>query len=223
MNKKEEEEIKESIDETEKTANVPAVFDEDKFNNQRTMGMSNVDPADIRPPQILLIQKSSELNSFVSTEQENPKIGEFFHNGKMEIYKSFECYFIFAAKSTYVDKRKEGRPTREQYKAVAVLAKDMSIFGMLFRSSALYALSPLFTASVAMRRPIYAIKVFVETKTLSGDKGEWTIPVIRVLGPENDPEKLGELEELAQSFDKNADRVQETGNDPEDLDAADFS
>ena len=40
------------------------IYDTDYLKKVQNIGMSKVDPADIRPPSILLVQKSSDLSLF---------------------------------------------------------------------------------------------------------------------------------------------------------------
>ena len=173
------------------------------------IGMSKVDPIDIRPPQILLIQDKSNLESFSDIHGNHPKAGQFFHNGKLAVLDFIDCYFIFAAKTKYTDKRKPEKGEQMQYKAIGALAEDLSIFGMTFKSSALYTLSPIFTAVIANKRPMFSIRCVIEKKEISGKMGSWLVPVLRITGLEEDPEKLKQLKDLALQFDIRADKVAE--------------
>jgi len=191
------------------------LYNKEYLQSQQGVGMSRVDPKDIRPPEVRLIQKSSDFTSFVDSKGKVPITGQFFHNGRLEIFDTFECYLIFAAKSVYIDKRKPEEGEKEQYRAIGVMADDFSLFGMVFRSSALHTLSPLFTATVAGKRPMYSIKARFETKELQGEKGTWRIPVLRIVGFEEDPKKLKELEEMALRYDLNADKIVEQKEEEE--------
>ena len=180
------------------------------------VGMTKVDPMDIRPPTILLTQKSSDMSQFVDFSGKQAKVGQFFHTGKSKIYNTFKCYFLFAAKSKYIDRRKPDEGEKDQYRALGVLAEDLSLFAMVFRSSSLFTLSPLFGAAASMRRPMFSFLCEIETKKLSGEKGDWFIPVLRIKGPVNDPQKLMMLEEQAKAFDIKADEISK--QDLSDLD-----
>ena len=183
-----------------------------KYNNeylesQAKLGMSKVDPKDIRPPQIKLIQKSSALEDFLDAEGKPAKVGEFYHTGRLQRLKSFECYILYAAKGTYKNRLKPELGILCQYSAIGAMADDLSMFGMVFRSSALFTLSPLFTAVVSQKRPMYAIRVKFETKELTGEKGTWFIPVLRILREEEDEVTLDLLEKQAKLFDQKADDI----------------
>jgi hypothetical protein len=185
------------------------------WNKERMyMGMKGVDPSDIRPPQIILVQKSSDMESLVDMHGNTPKVGQYFHTGQGKIMDTFDCFFLMAQKGTYVDRRKEGTPTLEQYSALGLLAEDMSIFGMKFRSSALYALSKLFTAVVGLKRPMFSIMVTMGVKELKGDKGIWYIPVIENWKPIDEGDVLIELEQVAQKFDKPAEKAGTEEDEP---------
>lgn len=181
-------------------------YNDEKLKAMAQVGMKNVDPKDIRPPQILLTQKSSNFDQMVDTMGNNPKPGQFFDTGKLKILPEFECYFVFAAKSKYTDRNKPDRGELDQYKAVGVL-DDGSIFGMTFRSSGLYTLSPLFSLTASQMRPMFSIRVKMETKKLENELGQWYVPVCRIVSMESDGKKLAQLEEIALQFDKNSDVV----------------
>ncbi len=198
--------------------------DMDKKENQKTnivpmdaswnkdrmyMGMNGVDPNDIRPPQIILIQKSSDLENLKDMNGNIPKVGQFFHTGQGKIMDSFECFFLSATKGIYVDRNKDGHPVRDQYTAIGLLSDDMSIFGYNFRSSALYALSKLFTAVVGLKRPMFSIRCTIGVKELNGDKGKWWIPVIENWKPEDNGDTLIELEGIAKKFNTQVKKVEE--------------
>lgn len=184
-----------------------AVVSDKELTEMARVGMTKVDPLDIRAPQILLAQKLSDFGNLMQADGEVAKIGEYFHTGKMKILKDFECYFLFAAKTTYKDKRKPEEGEKEQYKVIGAMGDDLSIFGMTFRSSALYALGSLFSVAVSNNKPMFLYRCRVETKTLQNDKGEWLIPVVRVVGEETDQAKKIVLVNLARGFDENADKV----------------
>ena len=183
------------------------LFGKDQLEKEARIGMSKVDPMDIRPPQVRLIQKSSKADEFADTEGNHPKVGQYFHNGRMKIFDTFECYILMAAKGSYIDRRKEAEGEKPQYKAVGVMADDYSIFGMTFRSSALYCLAPLYTAACSQRRPMYSFKVKFEVKELENEKGAWSIPVLRIESEESDEGKLAMLSELAKGFDVKAEEI----------------
>lgn len=180
------------------------IYDEKRLEANAKLGMSKVDPIDIRPPQILLVQKSSIIDTFVDKSGKHPRVGQFFHTGRNEILDSFGCFFLFAAKSKYIDRRKPEEGEKSQYKALGVMADDYSLFGMTFRSSALFTLSRLFSSAVSQKRPMFFFLCRLETKMLTGEKGDWFVPVLRIIGNEENPEKLIFLEEMARSFDQRA-------------------
>jgi hypothetical protein len=177
------------------------VYDEARLEANAKLGMSKVDPADIRPPQILLVQKSSDIGALADKQGHTPNVGQFFHTGRNEIMDTFGCYFLYAEKSRYHDRRKPEEPEKDQYKALGVMADDFSLFGMTFRSSALYTLSRLFSSAVSQKKPMYCFLCIMEAKMLTGEKGDWFIPVLRISGVEANAERLIFLEDLARSID----------------------
>lgn len=189
------------------TGSPVAVYTPKYLHDHAKVGMSSVDPADIRPPQIILAQKSSTLDDFQTTDGVPVKIGQFYHTGKLEALNEFLCVFLWAGKSRYTDRRREGQPERDQYKAIGVTLDDLSPFGMTFRSSSLYALSSLFSAVAGQKRPMYSIAVKMEIKELSNQEGTWWVPVVRVQEPIQDEKMLAELEKMAQMFDLKSEQI----------------
>ena len=177
------------------------VYGKDRLAANASIGMKEVDPMDIRPPQIMLIQKSSTLSDFIDKSGKQAEVGDFFHTSRFEILKEFEAYFIFAAKSKYISRIKPEEGEKEQYKVLGCMADDFSLFGMTFRSSALYTLSKLWSTAMANKIPMYSILCKIETKKLSGEKGEWFIPVLRIVKLEENADWLIFLEDLAKGFE----------------------
>ena len=207
MDNKDKKEINESLDSsTEKNTGI-VKYGETELKKDFMVGLSKIPMTDIRPPQILLIQKSSDLEDFIDNKGNKPELGQFFHTGRNEIMDSFECFFLFAAKGKYVSKIKPEEGEKPQYKSIGVMADDLSTFGMIFRSSALYALSSVFTAAISQRRPMFSLRVKVETKELQNDKGKWWIPVVHITENEPDYEKLSVLSKIAKRYDSTAEEI----------------
>lgn len=195
-------------------------YDTKTLSKLQNIGMSKVDPLDIRPPVIRLVQKSSDVSSFWDTQGNVPKVGQYFHTGRLAIMDTFECYILIAGKSNYIDKRKPEEGEKPQYKAIGAMGDDLSLFGLTFRSSALYGLSPLFSATIALKRPMFSIKLKFETKELEGEKGKWFVPVVRVQGGETDQEKLNTLFQLAKQFEAKVEEVIADKPDEEEVNPA---
>lgn len=205
-------------DEKEKQAkNALAKFDPEHLKINQSIGMKGVDPKDIRPPTVILMNALSKVESFTDEDGNHPKAGEFFHNGTLRILNDFECYIIWAGKGTFVDKRKPENGEQEVYRAIGIMADDFSIFGMRFKVSSLYTLSPLFTAVTANKRGMYSIKCKIGSKFISGKKGDWFIPTLSVTGFENDPAKLEILEKNALNYDRIGTRAAPKSENEEDL------
>jgi len=196
-------------------------YDSERFLKYQSLGMKKVDPQDIRPPTVILMNTNSNVKNFVDQEGNNPKPGEFFHNGTLRILPEFECYFVWAGKGKFVDKRSPEKGEQDVYRAIGVMADDFSIFGMRFKVSSLYTLSPLFTAVTANKRGMYSIKCKMKSKYLSGKKGDWYIPTLSIVGFETDPEKLEALEKIALNYDKLGIKAAPEGENEEDLDIGD--
>lgn len=176
------------------------------------VGMSKVDPLDIRPPMILLVQKSSDKTEMVNADGAEAKIGQFYHTGKREVMSAFDCHILFAAKKTWINRRKPELGELPEYSALGVLKSDVLseppiLFAINFRSSALFCLSGLFSAVQAQQKPMFSFNVTFETKQLEGKLGSWYVPVCRVHDVEKDEERFNWLYVTALQFDKRADMI----------------
>ncbi|MBP9819393.1 hypothetical protein KBC79_01505 [Candidatus Woesebacteria bacterium] len=179
------------------------------------IGMSHVDKADIRPPQVLVVQKSSNLDEMVDINGKKPSFGQFFNTGSREIMDEFDCYVILAKKGFWTDRRKPEEGQKEMYTMIGVMQGSMRIFGMMLRRSSRYALNNLFSVAIDQKYPMFAFNVHVEVKKLSNADGEWVVPVFRIGQLEQDAEILGQLMDVAKQFDQQADKIDLTEVEPD--------
>ena len=129
--------------------------------------MSKVDPLDIRPPTVLLVQALSDKTEMVNKNGKEAKDGQFFHTGKKKVWDTFDCYILFASKGTYIDRRKPDEGEKDKYSAIGILKEDIEetpplFFGMSFKVSSLFALSPLFQAVQSQHAPMFSFNVTFE-------------------------------------------------------------
>lgn len=191
------------------------IKDPEYLSNLSAIGMSKVAREDIRPPQILLVQQSSDFTNLVDVKGISPKPGDFFHTGKREVLSTFKCYFIFAAKGKYIDKKEDEQGNiieteKDKYTALGIL-DDKTLFGMIFKSSALYTLSPLFSVVASQQIPMFSITCTIESKqieaNIQGKKRMWFIPVCRVGQVVDDSYLFDFLLSMARKYDQQADMV----------------
>lgn len=184
-----------------------ALVKSDWFEKHRDIGMKNVDPADIKPPQILLMQKSSKLGEFVTKNGESPKVGQFFHTTKLEILENFEAHILIAIKGRYVNRRAKPPEEGDQYQVVGAMANDMSLFGMNFRGTAYNALGGLFSTAHQNKRPMYSIKIRIESRFIQGQVNDWFIPVVRIVELVEDKKVIDELTMMAIGMESRTDDI----------------
>lgn len=184
-----------------------ALVELNSLRKMANVGMSYVDKGDIRPSQILLVQKSSNLDEMVDLNGNKPSFGQMFDTGSREIMNTFDCYVVFAKKGTWLDKRHPERGNQDQYSMICTLKDGLSIRGMLLRGSARFALNNLFSTAIDQKYPMFVFNIHVETKKLSNNDGEWVVPVFRVGQLETNPAVLGGLMKIAKQFDSKAEEV----------------
>lgn len=177
----------------------------EKFKDEVDLGIKKVDPADIRPPQIILVQKTTDLALVEDTNGNQAEIGQFYHTGKRVIYTAFNCNFIYAAKTKFINRFHDNEEW-DQYQALGVL-DDGTLFGMTFRSTALYALSKLFQAVKGAALPMFLFNCKVESQLIKGEKGDWYVPAIRVGNMVEDEGRVDFLHSLAREFDVQGEKV----------------
>ncbi len=195
---------KKATTEGETSAKETGIVTLDSLRSMAGVGMSHVDKSDIRPPQILLVQKSANLDEMVDVHGYKPSFGQFFDTGERRFFDEFDCYVVFAKKGTWINRRKPELGELDQYSMIGVRKDSGRIFGMLLRASARFALNGLFSSAVDQKLPMFAFNVHVESKKLSNTEGEWVVPVFRVGELETDPSQLSYLMKTAKQFDAHA-------------------
>lgn len=146
----------------------------------------------------------SDENAFIDSQGKRAELGQYFHTGKMEIMDAFDCNFVYVAKGKFINKRKNNEEW-DKFTTIGVMKNDANLFGMVFKSTALYAMSSLFTAVQAQKKPMFSFNIKMEVKKLEGDQGTWYIPVVRVGAIETDTDRLIALYKLARKYNMTAD------------------
>ena len=200
------------------TDNALAVLDDQALAEMSNLGMEGVDPRDIRPPSILLIHAImlGKDHTFVDATGVAARSGQYFNTGSNEIYDSFDAYFLFAHKAKYFDANSDTE--EEKYQVIGVMADTLMPFSMTFKKSSMNALTPLWTFARSMKRPLFSIKVHVESKevTSSNNGKTWSIPVVRA-SIELSQSKVKELLVLAQQYGSIAKGMQTEDDDFADV------
>ena len=182
-------------------------MDENKTNeNQNTQivkykkdifyGLFDVEPDDILPAPVKLIQGTSDLTKFVSTDGTNAIPGQFYFYSKKLLMDDFVCYFITIFKQP--DRFSNNNDLT--YVGVGVLDDLKTIFQMDFRKAAIPSIKHVISLSFFNQMPIYGIKVKVSSEQRKGKKGSYYIPKITFVKVESDLNKLDELCSLSKKY-----------------------
>ncbi len=173
------------------------------------VGMKNVDPLDIKPPRVILVQGIKDKSELKDKSGVVCPDGQFFSDGANEIFEKMACYILYAAKGTHINKRHPDRGDLPKYDAIG-MKPDGQLFTITFKNTGRNALSKLFTATKVQGLPMFAFQCSLETKLINGtdEQGQplqWWIPVIRVGEVETDAKILAELIRLAKGLDEKTD------------------
>lgn len=172
----------------------------DDMRKNLSMGMKQVDPNDIRPPRVILVQNIKDKTELKDNSGKECPDGSYFNSGTNEIFEKLDCYFIYAKKGVHVNKLHEDWGELPKYDAIAVNTKG-KMFAITFKNTSRNALSKVFTAVSSQRYPMFAFKCSLETKMISDDGKSWYISVVRVGEIEPDQGRLNRLMKMAQRFD----------------------
>ena len=220
---------------TEEASKELVVLDSNLLAADSRIGMDGVDKKDIRPPQILLVQKTSDATKMKNAEGLKPDPGQFFHSGRGQIMDEFECYIVYAAKSKYFDKRafnkaksdfelgngqapEEMKFWKDKYTVLGVLADDFSLFGMDFRSGAMYTLFPFFGRAISNKRPYWSLKIKITSEHFKGKFGEWETPIVTVIAAIQDMETYHQVKSFASQFEKMSVKDLEDKDEEDEID-----
>lgn len=173
-----------------------------------SLGMSDIDDSDIRPPSLILVQGIKDKSELKDQNGNECPDGKFFLKGTNEILDKLEAYFIYTHKDIYhIDPEKmrqsdERWQDTKMYRTIAVRKDTMTPFALNFAKSNSWSLSGLFSLAKA-KPPIFVYNTEI-SKTLVTTKDNfqfWKI-VVTVKERATDPELVNFLLEKAQIFDR---------------------
>jgi len=172
----------------------------DSIKSMAGVGMSQVDPKDIRPPRVLLVQNIKDKTDLKDKSGKECPDGHFFSDGNNEIFDKMPCYFLYAEKGTHINKKHPEYGDLDKYDVIG-MKEDGQLFTITFKNTSRNAMSKLFTATKVNGYPMFAFKCSLEAKLISDDEKSWYVAVVRVGELETDGEILGKAMELAKEFD----------------------
>lgn len=177
------------------------VYDNLRMRKNFTLGISNIDPEDITPSKIKLVQGTSDTDKLISSTGERAKIGQFFYFGTRQILDSVDGYIINLSKiDDPFNKRADGT-SEKMYQAIGVFEDLATSWLFEFRRGAIATVKNFLTQVFVELRGIYTYKIRITSETKKGEKGNYLVPVINIIKKEDDSNKLARLESEAKKYE----------------------
>lgn len=215
MNKKDEKLANESIEGGEKGKEI-VKLDEAYFRDNLNVGMEQVSQEDVPMPTLALVQSNSKMKD----EEGRPLIpGKFYYKGTGKVYDSVDCAFLVFTKKdapSYANKDVLERV----HIFMGAMLPEMEPFLYYFRGWGLSGTTGsrfVIGRQKSMKVPMYALKLKLTSEAKSNDKGDFYIPVIKVMGVNENAEQVLVLEDLAKRFAGKLDSKIEEESDVEPM------
>jgi len=167
-----------------------------KVKEEVFFGLFDIEPDDVLPAPVKLIQGSSDLTKYVSADGYRSVPGQFYFYSKKLLLDKFDCYFI----TIFKQPDRFSKDNDLSYVAVGVLDDFSSIFQMDFKKAAIPSIKHVISLSFFNQMPIYGIKVNVSSDQRKGKKGSYYIPKISFVKVESDLDKLDKLSDLSKKY-----------------------
>lgn len=169
-------------------------YDKDRFKKNVSLGISGIDPADVMPPMIKLVQGSTDFSRVVDMEGETAKPGEFFFMDDKTIHSSVIGYALILAKIYDPYNLKEDGSYEKMYQLVGVFEDLKTTFTLNFRRSAINTVKNFLANVFSSYRGIYTFKIEITSEQKKGEKGNYLLPVITIKEKLTDSKLLHLLE-----------------------------
>lgn len=174
-----------------------AKIDEQWLRENAKVGVEHVSQADLPTPLVQVVQGGSK-NAFLKDGTRAP-VGTIYYDGKQEAYPKFPCVF-FSAKKDKVYATDGSGNLVDAWVLVGATEGDWKPFLFLCRSTHILHAGAFVGRVVTSGYPMFAKKVVLETKLISGDKGDFYIPVFRDDGIRDNKDELLMLRDLAKKY-----------------------
>ncbi len=88
-----------TVKQTVKKETELATYDQMRMRKNFSLGTTGVDPSDVMPSMVKLVQGTTDLDRVKDSEGISAKVGQFFFYGDKSILDSIEGYILNLAKS----------------------------------------------------------------------------------------------------------------------------
>jgi len=186
---------------TEKKETTLAAYDPIRMRKNFSLGSTGIDPTDIMPSMVKLVQGTTDLDRVKDNEGVSAQVGQFFFYGDKSILDAIDGYILNLAKvDDPYNKKNDGTPEK-MYRVIGIFSDLLTPFVMYFRRGAINTVKNLLGNVFANLRGVYTFKIQIKTEQRKGEKGNYMTPVIGIVDKENEPTTLEILEKEARKYE----------------------
>ena len=186
---------------TEKKETTLAAYDPIRMRKNFSLGATGIDPTDIMPSMVKLVQGTTDLDRVKDNEGVSAQVGQFFFYGDKSILDAIDGYILNLAKvDDPYNKKNDGTPEK-MYRVIGIFSDLLTPFVMYFRRGAINTVKNLLGNVFANLRGVYTFKIQIKTEQRKGEKGNYMTPVIGIVDKENEPTILEILEKEARKYE----------------------
>lgn len=171
-----------------------ATYDQDRIKRNVGLGISGIDPADVMPAQLKLVQGSSDLSKLVTGDGTQAKVGNFFFQGNKTVHEKVICYVLNLAKVNDPFNQRDDGSYEKMYRMIAVFDDFKTTFSMNFRRGAIDTIKNFLGEIFSQKRGAYSFKIEISFEQKTGKKGNYLVPLIKILETVKNAKVLNLLE-----------------------------
>lgn len=178
-----------------------ATYDQKRMRKNFSLGTTGIDPTDVMPSMVKLVQGTTDLDRVRDNEGNQAKVGQLFYYGDKSIHDTVDGYVLNLAKvNDPYNNRDDGQPEK-MYRVIGLFSDLMTPFVMYFRRGAINTVKNLLGNVFANLRGVYTFRIQIKTEQKKGEKGNYMTPVISIVDKENDASILMLLEKEARKYE----------------------
>ena len=185
----------------EKKETTLTAYDPIRMRKNFSLGSTGIDPTDIMPSMVKLVQGTTDLDRVKDNEGNQAQVGQFFFYGDKSILDSIDGYILNLAKVDDPYNNKNDGTPEKMYRAIGIFSDLLTPFVMYFRRGAINTVKNLLGNVFANLRGVYTFKIQIKTEQRKGEKGNYMTPVIGIVDKENEPTILEILEKEARKYE----------------------
>jgi len=186
---------------TPKKETALATYDQMRMKKNFSLGTAGIDPSDVMPSMVKLVQGTTDLDRVKDNEGNPAKVGQFFFYGDKSILDTIEGYVLNLAKVNDPYNKKDNGQPEKMYRVIGIFSDLLTPFVMYFRRGAINTVKNLLGNVFANLRGVYTFRIQIKTEQKKGEKGNYMTPVISIVEKENESQTLELLEKEARKYE----------------------